>query len=309
MEQQLRSILQQTHPVDEVVVADDGSGDDTLAVVERVFEGAGGTPRLVVLPGVGRHGVTANFERAILATTGDLIALCDQDDVWRADKIERMAAIFEDRPDLLLAYSDARLIDAAGRDLGGTLFGQLEVDDGLLARIASDGAFPELLRRNTVTGATVVFRRALVADAAPFPELWVHDEWLAILAAALGSVRGLGLPLIDYRQHGANQIGVQAPTVRRKIARVLQARGDRNRNLWRRSELLRERLILLSPRVRARDLELVDGKLRHEKFRAQLPGNRVRRVIPVLREAATGRYARFASRGNADIFRDLLQPS
>lgn len=307
LEDQLRSILAQTSPVDQIVVADDGSSDATLRIVEHVLA-TPGAPEHVVLTGGERHGVSANFERAIAATSGDLVALSDQDDVWHAAKIERMRAIFEEREGVLLAFSDADLIDATGVSTGGGLFSQLEVTDESLERIESGQAFPELLRRNIVTGATVVFRRGLVDAAFPFPQYWVHDEWLAIVAAALGDVTPVRQELIGYRQHGSNQIGVAAPTLRRKVARVLAPRGDRNTRLWRRAEILRERLEQLGPLASRADSQLLDGKIRHERVRALLPDNRLRRVVPVLREATTGSYSRFASRGSADIVRDLLQP-
>lgn len=307
VEEQLRSILAQTVPVDQIVVADDGSSDATLEIVDRVLS-TPGAPEHVVLTGSEPLGVSANFQRAIAATTGDLVALSDQDDVWHQFKIERMRAVFEDQQGVLLAFSDGELIDGAGVSTGGGLFHQLEVTDDSLKRIESGQAFPELLRRNIVTGATVVFRRKLVDAAFPFPPYWIHDEWLAILAAALGDVAPVRAELIGYRLHGANQIGVAAPTLGRKVARVLAPRGDRNVRLWHRAEILQERLDQLGLLASRADPQLVDGKLRHERVRALLPGNRLRRVVPVLREAMTGSYSRFASRGSADIVRDLLQP-
>lgn len=307
VEEQLRSILRQTIPPAQIVVADDGSVDDTLAIVERVLAEPG-APEHVILRAGPERGVSANFERAIARTTGDLVALADQDDVWDETKVERMLDVFDGDPDVLLAFSDAELIDAQGADTGGGLFEQLEVAPAALDRIAGGHAFEELLRRNIVTGATVVFRRKLFDDAAPFPQYWVHDEWLAILAAALGGVAPVRTRLIGYRQHGANQIGVTAPTLRRKVTRVLQPRGDRNTQLWQRAELLRDRLDRIGARASRADRQLVEGKLRHERARALLPGNRLRRVVPVIREARTGSYSRFASQGAADIVRDLLQP-
>ena len=62
-------------------------------------------------------GVTRNFEQAIGLCTGDLIALCDQDDIWHASKLERLAHEFENRPDLSLLHSDLRLVDREGKPL------------------------------------------------------------------------------------------------------------------------------------------------------------------------------------------------
>ena len=86
--QQIESILAQSMPVDEIVLGDDASSDTT---VQKVEERVAGTNIDLV---VRRHnpglGVRGNFADAISATTGDVIILCDQDDVWHQDKVENL---------------------------------------------------------------------------------------------------------------------------------------------------------------------------------------------------------------------------
>lgn len=306
LDTQLRSIRAQTRPPAEIVVSDDGSADTTVAVAETALAGF---PDARILRNEVALGVVRNFEQAVTATHGDLIALSDQDDVWMPDKLERMAARFADDPSLLFLHTDARLIDGVGRPAGTTLFESLEVSRADRDGIHAGDAFRIYLRRNLATGATVVFRRELLDMALPFPEEWVHDEWLAIIAAALSGVDLLEDPLTDYRRHGSNQIGVADPTLRGKAARVLQARGDRNRGLARRAQVLVTRLEALGERIPQDALELARRKREFETARAAMPAARVLRVPAVLRLAARGDYARFASRGTADIIRDLLQPA
>lgn len=307
LEEQLRSILAQTLWPFEVVVSDDASTDDTLDIVHRIWEALpDSAPRLVVLPNETALGVTANFEQAVSACTGDLIALSDQDDVWLPGRLEAVVAKFESRPQLSLVFSDARLVSDAGEALGASLFETLEISDTDLDTIRSGEAFATLLRRNLVTGATAVFRRTLLKDAAPFDPAWVHDEWLAIIAAATSEIDWMPDQFIDYRQHGANQIGVLAPTLRYKVSRMLEARGDRNLNLAIRAAGLLQRLERLG--AGAHILELARGKLEHETFRAELPANRFKRFWPVLAAARTDHYERYCSMGRTDILRDLFQP-
>jgi glycosyltransferase involved in cell wall biosynthesis len=307
IEEQLRSILAQTVPPCEVVVSDDASTDRTLKIVDDVWRALPNAPRLIVLPNTTALGVTANFEQAVSVCTGDLIALSDQDDVWVPGRLEAVIAKFESQSGLNLVFSDARLVTETGEPLGFSLFEALEISAADLTAMRSGDAFATLLRRNLVTGATVVFRRTLLKDAAPFPPTWVHDEWLAIIAAATGEVDWTPQELVDYRQHGANQIGVTAPTLRYKVGRVLEPRGERNRLLALRTSALLERLTALG--VRQPLVELTRGKSAHETFRASLPGNRILRILPVLTEALTGNYRRFSSRGRADVIRDLVQPA
>lgn len=304
--EQLESIFAQGGDVLEVVIADDGSTDGTLDRVRELVEAAGWGPRVRILTG-GGHGVTANFERAVRACRGELIALSDQDDIWLPGRLSAQLERLDARPSALLLFANAELVDAAASPMGATLFDHLEVSARELEDLADGGAFRSLLRRNVVTGATVVFRRSLLEVAVPFPAEWVHDEWLAIMAAATAGVVPLDRPVTAYRQHGANAIGVAAPTLARKVRRVLQPRGARNRTLAARAAVLVERLERLG--VRGEVLAAARAKAAFERFRAALPDARPRRVVPVLARARTGDYGRYASQGTMDIVRDLLQPA
>lgn len=308
VEAQLESILTQSRLPDEVIISDDASTDSTLEVVRATWARLAigpGAPILRVISNETPLGVVENFEQATLACTSDLIALSDQDDIWLPGRLETMTARFDLDPSLDLLFSDAALIDAEGRPFG-SLFAALEVDQEDLIQIRGEAAFAVLLRRNLVTGATAIVRRGLVDRAAPFASTWVHDEWLAIVAAATSRIDWLSEQLVEYRQHGSNQIGVAMPSLRYKIRRVLEPRGDRYANLLARSEELLDRLRALG--VEAHILALAEGKVAHDRFRAGLPIGRLARIIPVLRSARSGAYARYCSRKRLDILRDLLQP-
>ncbi len=137
----------------------------------------------------------------------------------------------------------------------------------------------------------------------------MHDEWLAVIAAATGRVGVVREATIDYRQHGRNQIGVTEPTLRYKVSRVLEPRGDRNTKLARRFAVLADRLGALGDAVPASYVSAARKKADFEAKRAAMAPNRLRRVGAVLGLARRGLYGRFASRGRSDIIRDLLQPA
>lgn len=304
--QQVQSILAQSRRPDQLVVSDDASTDDSVAIIRSLV--ADSDVELVVLENPVALGYVANFEQALRATNGDLVALSDQDDVWHPDRIERAVALFESDAELLMVHADARLVDEHGADLGHTLFDALGVTAAERAEAASGDELAVLLRRNLVTGATAMFRRRAVELAVPFPEHWVHDEWLAMIATSAGRGMLVDEPIVDYRQHGSNQIGVTRLGLRGKIGRILEPRNGRNVYLAARAAVLEERLAQLGDAVRPDALARVRAKLAHLRVRETFSRHRIARLVPVLREAATGRYAHY-SRGAGDILRDLLQPA
>jgi glycosyltransferase involved in cell wall biosynthesis len=305
--EQLESILSQTLVPDEIVLSDDASTDRTVELARQTVQRAADAPTLTVLTNARPLGVTGNFERAIDACMGDIIVLSDQDDRWRPDRVERAMASFAERDDLLLLHGDAELVDDTGTSLNVTLFDALGVSAADFRDIHTGKAFDVLMRRNLVTGATVAFRSRLASIAAPFPPAWVHDEWLAIVASATGVLDVLESPLIDYRQHGANQIGVAKLGLGGKLRRMREPGADRNARLLERATQLVNRFGAMGVDISPERLALATGKLRHEAARSALPRTRLLRLPGVLRELGTGRYAQFG-RGTADAVRDLIQP-
>jgi glycosyltransferase involved in cell wall biosynthesis len=310
---QIRSILRQSYRPFELVISDDASTDSTLAIAENLtrswnLERPDDFIRVRIIRNDPPLGVAKNFEGALRATTGELVALCDQDDVWHDDKLAIMVPEFDRRPDLLLLHSDAVLVDENSEALAKTLFETLDVTEAQIAAVAEGGAFQVLLRRNLVTGATVVLRRSLVAHATPFPVEWLHDEWLAMIAAIVGKVDIVRAQTIDYRLHGNNQVGASTLTLSGRISRMTTPRGPRNARLLDRANALVTRILALDWPVPSSTLELVEAKAAHEKMRSSLPASRIRRVPAVLTEARTGSYSRFGG-GLQDIVRDLVQPA
>jgi glycosyltransferase involved in cell wall biosynthesis len=296
--EQLASIAQQTLAIDEIVVADDGSTDSTRELLGRAH---GDIPGLRILPPAAHQGVTRNFERAISATTGDVIILSDQDDRWHPDRAALAVAALAADADALLIHSDARVVDAQGRPTEDSLLDRLRVDPASRRELVAGHAFPLLMRRNLVTGATVAFRRGLLETALPFPDAWLHDEWLAAIAASTAGTRMLESTPVDYRMHGGNEVGAPQLTWGARWSRLTVPRSGRNERLLRRARQLEERL----PAGEAKDLAA--DKVRHEEARSSYPAVRAARGPSVLRELRTGRYSRFG-RGLEDVLRDLVQP-
>jgi len=305
IDEQLVSIFAQTVLPAEVVVSDDASTDATVARVRSAFAAHPGAPRLTLLQNAVALGVTRNFEQAIAACSGEIVVLSDQDDIWHANRVELTVAAFAD-PAVLLVHGDATLVDAAGERLADSLFESYAVDAPTRFELASARGFELLLHRNLVTGATAAIRREVAEGARPYPESWVHDEWLAVAAAARGRIAPLPESLIDYRQHGGNEIGAVRVNFRAKLSRLTAPGYVRNRRLLERAEALAERAGSLGV-VEADRIAAVADKVQHERVRSGLSVHRALRIVPVLRELRTGRYGRYGG-GLQDVARDLIQP-
>jgi glycosyltransferase involved in cell wall biosynthesis len=302
---QIDSVLAQTRLPDEIILADDGSGDGTLEVaIARISHAsAPRRPRLTVLDHERRRGVTANFSRAIGAASSDIVFLADQDDVWRADKIETQLADLERKPGSMLSVSNARLIGADGSDRHADLFRSIRISARDIESITGERPSAWLVRRSVFPGMTFALRRQVVDCALPIPPLWPHDYWLSLVAAALGSITVSTEHLVDYRQHESNAVGLVPHTMAYRIGRV---RAERTAELYAtRFSALRDRLSAI-PNANVGALAAVEGKSRFEARRATFQSNRFRRSLQISAMAVAGSYSRYASNGVANSLRDAL---
>jgi glycosyltransferase involved in cell wall biosynthesis len=258
-----------------------------------------------------RLGTAANFNRAFGLCTGDVILSCDQDDYWFQHKLARFEAAFAD-PNVGLVFSDAWLLDGAADVFRPPRTAWQTLPFHYLARrrFAAGGGPRVLLRYNVVTGAAMAFRADLRDVILPIPDEWVPDAWVAFLASAVADVRLIPEPLIGYRRHETQQIGLS----RRTLVRQLRAAfGGRDQTYFAsvaaRYDQLAERLglhrhMLRDPAV----IELVREKAAMARTQAAMRGaNRLDRAADAVGELLAGRYHRF-DHGVRAFLADLLGP-
>lgn len=308
LQPQLDSLLAQTRLPDEIVIGDDGSTDATLEML-RGFRGRAN--HLGVDVQLRRNprnlGYVENFSVGLRQAGGELLFLCDQDDIWHSDKLERMVAAFERAPQLLLLHSDALLVDAQGAALNCSMFEALQLTVQEKRAIHAGNAFEVVQRRSFVTGATAAFRRELIDMALPVPPEWVHDEWLAAVAASVERLDFLDAALIDYRQHQANQIGARKRTLTMKLRELWLPHGRVLVEEARRQHCLERFLLQATFADAAERAGQIEQKRAHFERRVAI-GRQVhwQRIPAILREARLGLYRRYGT-GVRSMLRDLLR--
>jgi glycosyltransferase involved in cell wall biosynthesis len=303
---QLQSIADQSCLPDEVVLVDDGSSDDTLAVVNRFAQSSSLPLEVHVNPR--NLGVTRNFERAVQLCTGDVVFLCDQDDVWHSSKVEQMIRRFEANPEIGLVFSNASLVDASLRSLGETLWQALRLEQDERSQLLSPHAFDLLLRRYLVTGATMAFRRSYLEALVPFSKHLLHDAWITLILTAIGQIGMVDETLVDYRQHVSQQIGerdkMRSWWTQYKTARRMDANYF-SKQLLAFTDVRDRVLDLRDSWVHPQIGKLAEDKVRHDASRMAIREARLRGLSQLVRELSAGRYHRF-SYGWKSVAQDLF---
>ena len=204
LREQLDSLAAQTHAPLEVIVTDDASTDDTVKIVKDYASGS--SIHFRIMENRQALGFRNNFLKGALAARGELVAFCDQDDIWDPSKLELCAAYAGDRSIALIVHT-AISVDASNTKLG--LFSQGIRGSGVKPPLSYD---PWL----TFFGFSMVFRRDLLdiwstkdrfLDFIVPGQAIAHDRWIMFLAQIVGRTVEIDRPLVRYRQHDRNLFG------------------------------------------------------------------------------------------------------
>lgn len=221
IKQQLDSILGQSNTDWELFIFDDKSDDATVEIVTKISES---DQRIKVFTNEKNVGVTQNFLRALEEVYQlhrfEYFMFCDQDDVWLPDKLaltlNRMTEEEKDT-EIVLVHTDLKLVDASGDRVIAESFRRR----AHLKHI-TDHVFERLLAQPFVFGCTSMMNGALVQHIFPVPEqVYAHDSWVSLIAAALGKIAYIDRPSILFRQHTLNTSGTaSASSLGNRIRRV-----------------------------------------------------------------------------------------
>ncbi|MDD4698818.1 MAG: glycosyltransferase [Oscillospiraceae bacterium] len=213
IKRQLMSILSQTRKPDEVIIIDDCSTDSTQEIVSDFID-LHGPHNWKLFVGEKNVGYRKNFYNCIAQTSGNIVFLCDQDDYWRSDKLEALEQIYINNPDIQAINSSFVFVDGddkeipfklkKGRANSNLIYGEMAA--GELRKIPID----DIIMYNISPGCTASFRRETAMKYIETSDCVMPHDWeINILAAVQNGLYFYNEPLINYRIHGDNTIGLK----------------------------------------------------------------------------------------------------
>lgn len=216
--EQLNSIDNQSFNPDEIIVVDDASTDNTVSLVKDFFESTDIDGQLIVHEN--NMGYKNTFFDALNYADGDIIFLCDQDDVWHSDKIKRMLSVMEDNKTIKALNTSYKLIDAEGEDIAESIVNKRRNKDN---RALYEVPLKEVLGYNVAMGCTLAFTRdikeRLLTHIEAIKTYNIPHDWIINIAAAMDNgLYMLNEELISYRLHKENTIGLnRADSIEKRI--------------------------------------------------------------------------------------------
>lgn len=202
IEEQLESILNQSCSVDEIIIRDDISSDNTAAVIQAFIRNKGIEDKVDFKVNEKNLGYASNFMSALKKTRGDYVFFCDQDDIWPEDRVENMIAALESTPDAVMIGSE---------------FEPFKCDDDApdvpnweLSKFVNDGSM-EKLEFNSANifigcqGCTMAMKRDFLDKIDGYwYEGWAHDEYVWKLALSMGALYFFHKVTLKRRLHSNN---------------------------------------------------------------------------------------------------------
>ena len=189
IEEQVKSILNQTRQIDELIISDDGSKDRTIEILKKIND-----KRIKIVNGP-RNGIKKNFENAIKNTTGEIIFLADQDDIWEKDKVKIVLKNLKG-DEVTLVVHNACIVDKDLKSINLDSFGWRKSKAGVVKNVI----------KNSYIGCCMAFKREVLKYILPIPDtIEMHDQWIGIInEKKCGKSLFIRDKLIKYRRHENN---------------------------------------------------------------------------------------------------------
>jgi glycosyltransferase involved in cell wall biosynthesis len=208
LSQQIESILAQSYTEWVLMIHDDGSSDGTIKIARKY---AHDYPLKIkfIQDGMVRNSAKENFHHLLTLSTANYVAFCDQDDIWRSDKLNVAYQAIQKLEEQtgtnypIIFCSDTKIVDDQLRTIANSGWSYSRIGPHIVDTLGT------LAVRNYLTGCTMLVNRAAIGVSLPIPrEAIMHDWWLGLcVLRSQGSILHSEFPLVMYRQHINNVIG------------------------------------------------------------------------------------------------------
>jgi len=205
IEEQLHSILSQEISVDEIIICDDASSDDTWVILEKYKKKHPET--IQIFAGRENLGYVLNFEKALSHCKGDVIFLCDQDDIWYSNKVLETLQFFEKNSDIGLVAHNLELSDPSKYKTFWDLKSFKPPEKTLYKKKLLDQL---LITGNVFPGMSLAIKKELLLQYLPLQKVdsvMIHDFEMIVKSLRDEKFGIMDKVLGIYRQHDAQSIG------------------------------------------------------------------------------------------------------
>ena len=198
----LESLFAQSVKADEILISDDSADDATKEEIGKYLTAS----PIPIFYSRNEHvlGAAGNFAHILGKARGEVIFICDQDDVWLPEKMELLLQELDQHPEMDVVFCNSRVVDGSLNDLGYSTRDVVNFTPEDAEKLNSGNMRP-LFHTPMLYGHNIALRKRFLHYMLPMPELPSYDLYIALLAGALGCVRCVYKDLTLHRRHGENQ--------------------------------------------------------------------------------------------------------
>ncbi len=305
---QLESIFAQTKLPEEIIISDDSPNDLTEKQIKKYTEKY---PNIVkYFSNEKKLGIDKNFEKAISKSTGDLIFLCDQDDFWERDKIEKISSILMSSNDVAGVFCDSWLTDPNLNISDINLWRLRGFGNREQQKLESGQALDVFLKKVPCSGHNIAFKAELKDILLPFPEhsgaCHCFDSWIGFIIAMAFDWQFLPEKLTRYRIHHMNSSDSPSCNFCQRVEDAKKSIKD-NTFGWT-ADLLENAVYRVEERgirIADKDLNKINERICFSREREHMSSNLLCRLPSIIKLASNGWYFRFGS-GILNICQDIF---
>lgn len=210
--EQIKSICMQSHPVDELIIVDDKSKDSTVKIIKDLIKKYSNI-QIQVIENSENLGYIENFRKALRFCNGDYIFLCDQDDIWMPNKVEEMISVLEINPKIKVLGSSFSFIDGNGNDMQfhdkKNTSNHNMIDRKIINNDIVQMKTEDLIFHNYCQGCALVINKEIAEEFIRVDNKKIPHDWqISLLGSINNGTYFYNKPLFYYRIHNNNTLGV-----------------------------------------------------------------------------------------------------